>query len=181
MRVFSFQKVGLWFLLISIVFNFNVFAAGENPMIFLFMMKQIFPDAKEVTFFMSEEQVAKLKHGITAASAQMQLKAQICPIKTSMDIGGFVKGVSNESNLIVFSSDVLEKNSAKLYILKKCKEKKINIFTSIPSYSESGALFGIIMGGGARDIILNLKHSGHLVSHFTPELRETLKVTKVIE
>lgn len=150
-------------------------------MIFLFMMKQIFPEAEEVSFFMSEEQVAQLKHGITAASAQMQLKAQICPIKTSMDIGGFIKNISDKSNLIVFSSDVLDKNSAKLYILKKCKEKKVNIFTSISSYSESGALFGIIMGGGQRDVILNLKHSEHLISHFTPELREKLKVTKVIE
>jgi ABC-type uncharacterized transport system substrate-binding protein len=160
----------------------SICSANEaSPIQILFTIKKIFPDIKEVSFFLIEDTYKDLKPKIERASIQSQITSKIYLIQDKLGIGQNIKNLEENSTLIILNSELYTENSTKLFILSKCKEKKINIITTINDYIESGALIGLILENNQVKIILNLKQNGHLKEKFTPEIIQQLGITMVIE
>jgi len=159
-----------------------VFSIDVTSLQLLFMVKQTFPECKEVSILITEKLLAKEKNRIARASVQNKIKSTIYVISTSSDIGSALSGISEGSIMVLYSSGVLSKNKSKLYILSKCKPKKIVIVTSSSDYSQSGALLGVLKDENQKlKVVLNLKHNAHLKSTFTPAFIQTVGIKEVIE
>ncbi len=148
---------------------------------YFFIIKQIFPETKEVAVFISKGLLEKQKDFINRACAQQNLTAKVYIVNDTGDIGRNLKKIGDGSILLLFPDELYHKKSNKLYILSKCKEKKISLITSQPEFSESGALVGIFKDKEKKaDLVLNLKHSEHLNDKFTEEFVDQVGFSKVI-
>lgn len=162
--------------------NHAVVAKDVTPMQVLFTTKEIFPDCREVAIFVSREYFHANEMNIARASAQNHIKPHVYIIENSSDIGNALNNIDEGSILVVMDSDALTKSNNKLYILSKCKTKRISIVTSSPQYSESGALLGILPDDGQKiKVVLNLKHNKFLKEKFTPDFLAKVGVKEVIE
>ena len=162
--------------------NSLIFSKDITPLQLLFTVKQAFPDCKELAILISKDLLAKEKKNIARASAQTQMKATIYVVTSSSDIGRALAKISEGSVMVLFGSGVLSKKKTKLYVLSKCKPKKIAIVTSSNDYAQSGALLGVVRDENQKlKTVLNLKHNLHLKSKFTPDFIQTVGIKEVIE
>ncbi len=169
--------------IILIYSNIILYAKEPSFTQLFYVTRQIFPEAEELIIFLSNEQLSAAKTKINRASAQSKFKSKVYIIENSTMIGQSVQKLPKQSILLIMSSDVLMKNSNKLYILSKCKEKQIAIISPTREYSESGALVGIISNAenNKLDLVLNLKHNEQFKSKFTAELIQKLDIQEVIQ
>lgn len=162
--------------------NSLTFSKDITPLQLLFTVKQAFPDCKKLSILISKDLWAKQETNIARASAQNQIKATIYVVDSSSDIGSALRNIKEGSIMILFASGVLSKNKNRLYVLSKCKPKKIAIVTSSNDYAQSGALLGVVKDEKQKwKIVLNLKHNIYLKSKFTPEFIRTIGIKEVIE
>ena len=162
--------------------NHAVFSGEVNATQFMYMVKKLFPDQKDVAIFISQESFQSQRSLIERASAQNGFTAKIYIIQSSADVGTRIRELPENSVLVVYNSDVLMKKSTQLYILKNCKERKIAVFTPDRGYSELGALFGLISeSAGSLELVLNLKHNEYLRPSFTDDFIEQAGITEVIQ
>lgn len=160
---------------------FLVSAKDATALQFMFTVKKIFPDAKNVSVFMPTSTIDKEKSQLTRASAQAGLKTTVFGVNNYKDIGEALRKIDDGSVLVMFTSASLMDKSSKMFILTKCKKKQIKLVTSSKEYSDSGALLGIIPSDDHKtELILNLKHSAQLADRFTPETIKELGITTVI-
>lgn len=124
--------------LTSIMTSLSIFAQDITSFQYMYIIKQVFPKTKEISIFISKDLLQTQQDLINRACAQQQFKAIIYEISNSGDIGRSLKQVGKNDVLLLFPSEVVSKKLNKLYILSKCKEKKISLVTSIPEYSDSG-------------------------------------------
>jgi len=157
-------------------------AQNPTPLQVFFAIKKIFPETKEISVFLSKKDFEKQKIKIGRAAAQSQLKAKLFPISNSADIGKSLKQFKESSTLVILNSEIFLQNKNKIYILSKCKEKKIKLVTSSKEYSNSGALIGILTGeDGKTHIVLNLKHRPDLQPVFTDTRIQQTGIAEIIQ
>ena len=108
------------------------------------------------------------------------MKAVIYEIDCTADIGKAAKKLTANSILVIYDDFIFENNKNKLYILSKCKEKKISLITSSMDYIQSGALPGYVEKDDKKSIILNVTYYNHLKAQFNIETIQKLGVTEVI-
>ncbi|HPG39994.1 MAG TPA: hypothetical protein PLP19_09510 [bacterium] len=168
------------FMLVTVLlFSIPAFAKVSSMQLF-FLVKQAFPEASEVNIFISKANLAEEKDKIARATVQFQLKALIYDVDNAADIGNGTKKISDNSILIVYDDEVFANKTNKLYILSKCKEKKISLITSSMDYIQSGALLGYIEENSAKKIILNITHYDYLKEKFTNDVVQKIGVAEVI-
>ncbi len=157
-------------------------AKEVTPMQVLYTTKQFFPTCSEVVVFSSKEYFQKNKDKIARAAAQNKIKPHVYIVEKSTDIGNALGTIAENSILIIFDSATLDQSNNKLYILSKCKTKKITIITSSQQFSDSGALLGILLDKDHKiKMVLNLKHNSFLKDKFTPDTIAKFGIAKVIE
>ncbi len=153
-----------------------------TPLQVLFVLKKVFPEAKEINVLVTSSQLAAQQKRIGRAAAQTQLKVKIFEINSPTDIGKAIKEIPEAGFLVVFADDELAKNSNKIYILSKCKEKHIALITSSRDYSDSGALLGVLLDANHKtNIVLNLKHNAFLASKFSDEFIQKAGIAEVLQ
>ena len=162
-----------------LIFVIPAFAKITSTQYF-YLVKQGFPDAGEISIFISKYDLAHEKEKIERATAQFQMKAVIYEIDCSADIGKATKKMAENSILVIYDDHIFENKKNKLYIISKCKEKKIALVTSSIDYIQSGALLGYVENGDKKSIILNVTYYDHLKSHFNSETIQKLGITEVI-
>ncbi len=172
----KFCLVGLVFMLL---FGGRLFAEVTTTQYF-YLVKQPFPQASEISIFITKKKLASEKEKIDRATVQFQKKAVIYEIENSVDIGKAIKSVNENSILVIYDDAVFKNNTNKLYLLSKCKEKKISLFTSSLDYIESGALLGFVEKDNKQTIILNITNYDHLKSQFNMEKIQQLGISEVI-
>ena len=157
-------------------------AKEVTPMQVLYTTKQFFPTCSEVAIFSSQEYFQKNKDNIARAAAQNKIKPHVYIVEKSTDIGNALGSIADNSILVVFDSATLDQSNNKLYILSKCKTKRITIITSSPQFSNSGALLGILLDKDQKiKMVLNLKHNSFLKDKFTPDTIAKFGIAKIIE
>lgn len=167
--------------LFIMVLGSQVQADDANGTQYLTMAKMAFQDAKAVSIFISEADLAKEQATINRAALQNKLQAKIFVIKSSIDVGKRMRELADNSLLVVYQSDVLSKKSTQLFILKKCKEKQISVITSSAEYSELGALIGLVKSGPRFELVLNLKQNDWAAARFPADVIERLGISRVIQ
>ena len=176
------KKVLCISIIMLVSFSKLTFGFDATPMQLFYITKTAFPEIHEIAIFISPERLEKEKVKIERALAGQQLKGRIYKIRMSTDIGRRLKEMKDNSVLVIFSSDVLMDKKSKLYILSKCKSKKISLITSSHDYSDTGALLGVIPNSENKlDIILNLKHNEYLAPLFTEDTILKMGVCQVIK
>lgn len=172
------MAMGLLFLMLSV----SMAGKTASPLQVFFTMKQVFPELKEASIFISKEVFEAEKTKISRAALQTQIQAQVYPIESPKDISKHLRNMADESVLIVLAGGILDDKSSKLYILSKCKEKKIAIVTNSADYTESGATLGVVAGeDGKMAPVLNLKHSPHLKAKLSQAMLQKAGIAQVIE
>lgn len=173
-----------WLVIVILLFSHGLLLSAQNPtpLQIFFAIKKIFPEIGEISVFISKTDFEKQKIKIGRAAAQSQLRAKLFPIGNSADIGRNLKQLGDSSILVIFDSDIFRQNKNKIYILSKCKEKKIKLVTSSKEYSDSGALIGILAGNdGKTHIVLNLKHRPDLQPVFTDARIQQTGIAEIIQ
>lgn len=179
MRIFRILATSLTLLLCQ---SSLIFSKDITPLQLLFTVKQTFPDCQQLSILISKELLAKEEKNIARASAQTQIKATIYVVNSSSDIGSALRKIKKGSVMILFGSGVLSESKSRLYVLSKCKPKKIAIVTSSNDYAQSGALLSVVWDENQKlKTVLNLKHNEHLRSKFTPDFIQTVGIKEVIE
>jgi len=173
------QKISTGILIFVLFFGIPVFAKITSTQYF-YLVKQAFPDAREINIFISKYDLAHEKEKIDRATVQFQMKAVIYEIDSSADIGKGTQKINDNSILVIYDDYIFENKKNRLYILSKCKGKKISLITSSLDYIQSGALLGYVVDNGQRKIILNVTYYDHLKDKFTGETIQKLGVTEVI-
>lgn len=103
-------------------------------------------------------------------------------VNSASDIGSALRKIKKGSVMILFGSGVLSESKSRLYVLSKCKPKKIAIVTSSNDYAQSGALLSVVWDENQKlKTVLNLKHNEHLRSKFTADFIQTVGIKEVIE
>ncbi|MBN2411536.1 hypothetical protein JXQ31_07570 [candidate division KSB1 bacterium] len=166
-------------LVLMLFFGGHLFANVTTTQYF-YLVKQAFPNASEINIFITKSELAREKEKIDRATVQFKLKALIYEIDNSADIGKATKSLNENSILVIYDDNIFANNKNKLYILSKCKEKKISLVTASLDYIESGALLGYVEKDGAKSIILNLTFYDHLKTEFNVEKIQKLGITEVI-
>ncbi len=157
-------------------------AREVSPIQFLFTIRRIFPDQKKLTVFISQSKLEKVKPLLVRAAAQNKFNVKVHIIESTTDIGKSFREIDNNIILLIFDSPVLNHRKNRLYILKKCKEKKISIITSSKEYSDSGALLALLVNAENKiDVVVNLKHCKHLKDKFTEEFIRQNGIKEVIQ
>jgi ABC-type uncharacterized transport system substrate-binding protein len=176
-------RVIMPYILLIITFSINVciYADDANATQYLTIAKQAFPEVKEIHIFISPEDYDVEKGKINRAALQNKVTAKVYLIETSVDVNTNLKEIPQNSVLVVYQSRVLSRKSTILFMLSKCKKKKISLVTSSREYSESGALLGIVKENKRFKIILNLKQSEWLTAIFTEGKRFALGISEIIE
>lgn len=169
----------VYMLVLILLSSIPAFAKVSSMQLF-YLVKQAFPEASEVNIFISKTNLADEKDKIARATVQFQLKALIYDIDNASDIGNGTKKLAENSILIVYDDEVFANKTNKLYILSKCKEKKISLVTSSMDYIQSGALLGYIEETSGKKIILNITHYDHLKDMFTSDVLQKIGVAEVI-
>ena len=170
------------FLIAIIVLSIGINAQNITPRQYFFIIKQIFPDTKEISVILDEEDLPSFEDDIAKAAGQAQVKAIIYPVSDFKSIGKSIKKVEKSGTLVVVPSPILSDKSSKLFILSKCKEKNIAVISESKEYSESGALLGVFPQDGAKTkVVLNLKHSQDLLAKFTPDYAKQVGISEVIQ
>jgi|GEM_PF-2506083 len=159
----------------------QVLADDANGTQYITMAKMAFQDAKEISIFISEADLAKEKSTINRAALQNKVQAKIYVIKSSLDVGKRMRELPDGSVLVVYQSEVLAKKSTQLFILKKCKEKQVGVITSSAEYSELGALIGLVKTGPRFELVLNLKQNDWAAARFPSDVIERLGIARVIQ
>ncbi len=151
-----------------------------TPLQVFYIVRQGFPEQTEVSVLITEADYHRQEKKIGRAAAQMQLKVTIHVVRNSLDVGKAVKRTPNKSILVVFDNPALTSSKTKLYVLSKCKDKKVSIVTTSQAYSESGALLGVYNEKENVKIVLNLKKNSHLKAMFSEEVKTKLGVSEVL-
>lgn len=160
---------------------YSAAASDVSALQLLFTVKKVFPSVSEVNILVPEKSLSKVENAIARAATQTKLNAVIFIIERNADIGASIRKMGSKSVLVVIGEDLLSEKSSKLFVLSKCKEKQIALVSSSKSYSDSGALLGVLPGADKKvGLVLNLKHNQHLKSRFTAETIAKLGFNKVI-
>jgi len=153
-----------------------------TPMQLLYTTRQVFPDCRELTIFVTADYYQKSKSKIARAVAQNHFKPHVFIIGRSSDIGNALGRIGKRTVLVVFDAKLLNKSNNRLYILSKCKNKRIAIVTSSKRYADSGATVGVYVEDGDQiKTVLNLKHSAYLKEKFTQELISRVGFEEIID
>jgi ABC-type uncharacterized transport system substrate-binding protein len=171
------------FLSVFVLFEPQVTSASDvSALQLLFTVKKVFPQADEVNVLVPSNFFSREEQSIKRASTQTGIQPVIFIIERNSDIGASIRKMGRNSVLIVYGEDLLSERNSKLYVLSKCREKRIALISSSKSYSDSGALLGVLQGADKKvGLVLNLKHNHHLAPHFTPELIAEIGFSQVIE
>ncbi|MEJ2635085.1 MAG: ABC transporter substrate binding protein [Calditrichia bacterium] len=176
------KKMLFLFCLIFFAQNAVQAANSPTPLQIFFLVKKIFPEIKEVSVLVTKDLLETEKTRVTRAAAQTQMKVVLYPVENATDIGTSFKEINDKSFVVIYDTDILSQKSNKLYILSKCKEKRIPLITTSPEYTESGALIGILAEGNDKtDVVVNLKHSDSFQSKFTSDFIRQAGISRVIQ
>jgi len=160
----------------------NVYAGEPTFMQYFYSVKQILPETKEIGVFITEDQFNEQKDKLNRAAQRTGVKAQIFLVSDMKSIGKNIKNIGGIDILLISQAEVLMSKSSRLFILSKCKDKKIPIISASEEYSRSGALVGLLEGDdGKSKIVLNVKHSPYLASRFTDEFNKKAGIKELIQ
>jgi ABC-type uncharacterized transport system substrate-binding protein len=170
-------------LTVAVIFtNMPLLASDITPLQIMFVAKTMFPEATDVTVFISGKDASGVETTFGRAASQTQLTPKVFIIDDTKGVGEAVRQVGDGSIILMLNGGVLNEKSTQLFILKKCKEKQADLITTSKDYATLGALAGLYKDETAKlAISLNLKHNAHLAGKFTPEFQEKLRVKEVIE
>ena len=168
--------------IVLIAMVITVQAAEPTFMQYLYSAKQVLPDAKKIAVFTSQEKFDSDKDALNKAGQRTGLAVKVFVISDMKSIGSNIKMLSDEDVILVTNVSVLMNKSSKLFILSKCKDKKMPIISASEDYTQSGALIGLLKGDDGRSkIVLNIKHSPYLASRFTDEFNQKAGVKELIQ
>ncbi len=177
------MRTYLCFFLLIIVTG-SVSANDATASQYLYMVHKILPEQKNVAIFMSEEQALKEQKKLTRAAASFKLKVSIYLIADARDIGKNLKRIKDGEPLILYDSPALMSKSSRQFILTKCKEKNIPVFSASMEYVKSGAFVGIIMKDGSKKVdhvMVNLKNFNKYATTFTDKFNMALGISEVMK
>ncbi len=158
-----------------------LFGKDVTPLQLFFLVKQAFPDKQELAILITKEQYEEQETKIKRATVQMKIKAIIHMVSGSKDVGRALQKVADNAIVVLFDSEALTKQATRLYVLSKCKEKRISLVTTSKPYGESGALLCLYNDKADKlTILLNLKKNLHEKGRFTDALVQKLGVSEVV-
>ncbi len=155
--------------------------ADINPMQFVFIARQMFPEVKEINFFLSETDYSTYQNQIERAAGQFQFRPVIFLVNNPAEIGNHIRTLKRQSILVLFPSELIDRRSSQLFILRECKNSQIFLFTASEEYTEMGGLLGIVQKNGSLEILLNLEQYGEISKDFTEDKIAQLGISKVIQ
>lgn len=175
------KKFSYIFVIITVTLQFCL-ANSVSWTQYFFAIKQIFPEIKNVSILLTEEAVQSQKKSITRAAAAFKVKVKLFPVKDTRDIGSELKMVEDGGVLIIFDDPLLMEKSSMFYILSKAKEKNISVVSGSKNYAEAGAFLTLVKDNSKKlKIVVNLRFKPEFASKFTPEFRQKLGVSEVLQ
>jgi len=167
---------------LALVLSTQICLANQpSPLQIFYSIKKILPEAKKVGVFIPEETFKNDETKIARASKQMGMEVKVYLIKDTKSIGKNMKKLKDVDILVVYDDPVLVNKSSMMFVLSKCKDKKIPIISSSEDYSNAGAL--IFLGRDDNKkiyYVLNLKHTEYLAAKFDDASVEKLGIAKLI-
>jgi len=157
-------------------------AAQPTFLQYFFSIKKVLPDTKQVGVFLPESEFSVQKEKIAMASKRSGIKVKVFLISDMKSIGENMKSINGIDILLVYENPLLMEKSSRMFILSKCKDKKIPLITASEKYSKFGALLGLLKDeNGHSKIVLNLKYSPNLAAIFTDEYVKKTGIAKRIQ
>ena len=176
------KQIVILAVVLNIILSSNSSQAGEiSALQLLYLVKQAFPEKEQVEVFINKDEYKEKETNIKVASAQMKFKINVHLIEQATDIGQAFGKIADNSLLVIFTAEVFNKSSARLYVLSKCKDKQVAIITTSKEYSDSGALLCVYKDENAQlKVVLNLKKNEHLKDRFTEEVIQKAGIQEVV-
>ena len=111
----------------------------------------------------------------------MGMKTKVFLISDARSIGKSIKELKDVDVLLVYNSPVLVNKKSRLFVLSKCKDRKIPIISSSEEYAASGAFIHLGKDENKKTkIVINLKQSTYLAARFTDESTKKMGIAKLI-
>ncbi len=149
---------------------------------YFYVASKIFPDSKVINVLLPEEEESVQKPAIARAATLFKLKVKIFLVRDTRSIGTNFKLIPENSIVVVYNAPIVNEKNTMLYILTQAKEKKLALITTNRSYSEAGALVGLLRDEkGHLRVYVNLKYSPGLAAKFTPEFNQKIGVARVLQ
>ncbi len=178
------MRIYLCFFLLILITAGSAVASDATASQYLYMVHKILPEQKNVAIFMSGEQAQKEQKKLTRAAASFKLKVFIYLIADARDIGKNLKRIKDGEPLILYDSPALMSKSSMQFILIKCKENNIPVFSASMDYVKSGAFVGIIMKDNSKKVdhvMVNLKNFNKYTTTFTDKFNVALGIREVLK
>ncbi len=172
----------LFYLAITVLF-FIQFGFAKEPSFlqYFYSVKNILPETKNIALFIPQSIFEAQEIKIRRAAKQMGIKAKVFLISDTRSIGKSMKELKDVDILLVYNAPVLVKKNSRLFVLSKCKDKKITIISSSRDYMDSGAFIYIGKDENKKTkIVLNLKQTDYLAARFTDESTKKMGIAQLI-
>ena len=160
----------------------SVIAKSPTYMQYFYSVKQVLPEAKQIAVFLTKDKYEADKDALNKAAQRTQLKVKVLLASDMKSIGQGINNMGAVDVLLVSDAEVLNKKASRLFVLSKCKDKKVPIISASEEYSQQGALIGLLKGENGRSkIVLNVKHAPYLASRFTEEFNKKAGIKELIQ
>jgi len=148
---------------------------------YFFSIKKVLPSARMVALLIPGEVYQAQQQKIMRAAKQSKLKVEVFRVSDTRSIGQQMKLVKDVDILLVYNAPVLTQKASVMFILSKSKDKQIPVISASQDYIKSGALIGLTHGENNRtQLVLNLKHTPYLASHFTDDVLQKIRAAQII-
>ncbi len=169
--------------ILLLVFLLAHFASAKEPTFlqYFFSIKKVLPSAKTVALFIPGDVYQAQQQKIARAAKQSNLKVEVFQVSDTRSIGQQMKLLKEVDILLVYNTPLLTQKSSIMFILSKSKDKQIPVISASQDYVKSGALIGLLHDENNRtELVLNLKHTPYLASHFTDDVLQKIRATQII-
>jgi ABC-type uncharacterized transport system substrate-binding protein len=148
---------------------------------FFYMIKNIFPETKEVAIFLPKDIQEQEQSKIASASVKMGLTIKLYLISDMSSIRSNLKLLPAKSVLLVYTDPLLMEKSNRDHIINSCAEKQIPIISSSQEYITAGALIGLLIDESNKlKVVINVQQYPQIASLFSEEFTQKIGAAEVI-